>query len=199
MKHFIIGLGHRSKVGKDTTALMIKKVLAELSPELTVKIMPLAWAVKSIAHLLYSWAGLREAMYYEERRDARYIPLPIIGLTPVEIWIRLGTPAIREQVYEDTWVKFLLHNIDLSPPGVIIIPDVRFPNEAKAIKEKNGRLVKIDNIKVKWDEKLKADFYMLDYTGWDYLINNDGTLEELEAKTRTLLNTFAKEIQIEHE
>jgi outer membrane protein assembly factor BamE (lipoprotein component of BamABCDE complex) len=58
--------------------------------------------------------------------------LRALGMTPVEVWVAMGTPAIRENVYDRTWIDYVLqtdHDCDL-----LIVPDVRFPNEATEFK-----------------------------------------------------------------
>src|ERR1035437_2708896 len=98
----IIGLGHYSRTGKDSFANYFL-----LHTPGAIKI-PFAWKLKSITHDLYSWAGLREPEYYEtpEGALARDIVLPDLGLTPVQVWVKFGTPAVREQVYDKTWIDY---------------------------------------------------------------------------------------------
>jgi hypothetical protein len=171
----IIGLGHYSRTGKDSFANFL---VQELSPHLRVKKLPFAWKLKQISFELYAWDGMREPEFYETIEGAPYrdIKLPTIGKTPVEIWVALGTPAIREQVYDDTFINFVLlsdHDVD-----VLIIPDVRFPNETAAIHKFGGHLTKV--VRPGYGPRnTVADRALIGYTGWDNVVGEVGTMESL--------------------
>lgn len=53
---------------------------------------------------------------------------------------RLGTEAGRAVLGQDIWVDTLFR----SPPARLVIPDVRFPNEAEAIKAHGGVVIRVD-------------------------------------------------------
>ena len=174
----IYGLGHTSRAGKDSLANFMVGDLIEYAPQLKALKRGFAFKLKQICWELYSWDGMMPPEYYDtpEGEKARDIPLPTIGKTPVEIWVAFGTPAVREQVYQPTWIDYLLktdHNCD-----VLIIPDVRFLNEAEAIKELGGTLVKV--VRPGYGPRnTVADRALLGYTGWDYVVGGTGTMEEL--------------------
>lgn len=80
-------------------------------------------------------------------------------------------------IYPDIWVDTLFEDYALSTPAggsVLIIPDVRFPNEVKAIRERGGILVKVTAPGVPEDTD-GADDVLADYDGWDFTIANDFT------------------------
>lgn len=52
---------------------------------------------------------------------------------------RCGTEAGRKVLGENVWVDAVLRDL----PEKVVIPDVRFPNEAQAIKERGGRVFRI--------------------------------------------------------
>lgn len=84
-----------------------------------------------------------------------------------------------------------------------IITDVRFPNELKAIEDRNGIIIRIDrkrietinynNIKVNWipipgiDYKEHLSETVLDNAKFSYEIDNNGTIEELIEKVKEIL------------
>lgn len=171
MHPVIIGLGHYSRTGKDTFANALVDILNEMDPTLRVGRKSFASKLKEIAHDLYGWAGLQDEAYYnnpatEHERD---VVLPALGMSPVEVWVKLGTSAVREQVYDFTWVDYLLktdHRLD-----VIVIPDVRFPNEIDAIREAGGHLIKI--VRDGYGPKMTvADLALIYYGGWDNVIGD---------------------------
>jgi hypothetical protein len=71
----------------------------------------------------------------------------------------LGTEAVRDHLGEDAWVMALLKKINeaflwtfapdgvsSTPDGNIVITDVRFPNEAEAVKDWGGYLWRVKRI-----------------------------------------------------
>jgi hypothetical protein len=143
------------------------------------KKIPFAWKLKQICHDLYAWDGLREPEFYDtpDGEKFRDIKLPTIGKTPVEIWVAMGTPAVRNNVYMDTWINFVLksdHQAD-----VIVIPDVRFPNEVQAIRDAGGWLAKI--VRPGYGPRdTVADKALVGWDGWDAVIGRSGEMRELE-------------------
>lgn len=174
----IIGLGHYSRTGKDTLANAMIEYFGQFFPELVVKKLSFAWKLKKITHELYAWAGVREPEFYEtpEGEKARDVVLPLLGMTPVDLWVRFGTDAVRNQVYQNTWVEFVTkgdHQAD-----IVIVPDVRFPNEVAAMQEIGAKLVKV--VRPGYGpRKTKADRALLGFTGWDYVVGASGEIAEL--------------------
>jgi hypothetical protein len=172
----IIGLGHYSRTGKDSFANYLVQNL--LSTDLRVVKRPFAWKLKEVAHDLYAWAGMREPEFYEtpEGAIARDVVLPALEMTPVEVWVKLGTPAIREQVYDKTWIDYVLKGT--RDTDILIIPDVRFPNEIEAIREAGGTAIKV--VRPGYGPRnTVADRKLLGYAGWDYVIGGEGTMTSL--------------------
>lgn len=180
----IIGLGHYSRTGKDTVA---NALVSELThSNLRVKKISFAWKLKQIAHELYGWAGVKEPAHYEtpEGEIDRTVKLTGMasekypeGPTVVDIWIDLGTPAIRENVYENTWIDYVLrtdHECD-----VLIIPDTRFFNEVVAIKELGGTLIKVVRPGFR-PRNSPADMNLFKWRGWDGVIGTTGNMMELK-------------------
>ncbi len=166
----ILGIGHYSRTGKDTFANALVTILREMGI-VRVGRRSFASKLKEVTHELYAWAGLQDEAYYNDpaHEHERDVKLPALDLTPVEVWVQFGTPAVREQVYDGTWIDYLLrtdHNLD-----VMIIPDVRFPNEIQAIREAGGYLTKI--VRDGYGPKMTvADLALLYYTKWDNVIGD---------------------------
>lgn len=177
----IVGLGHYSRTGKDSFANCLMASLQEQAPHLRVAKRPFAWKLKEIAHELYAWAGLREPAYYDTKHGElfRDVVLPYIGKTPVEIWGAVGN-AMRENVYAATWIDYLFKS-DLGL-DIVLVPDVRFPNETEAadeaIQQGGGFTAKI--VRPGYGPRdTKADRALLGYNGWDYVIGGSGAMTEL--------------------
>lgn len=181
----IIGLGHYSRTGKDTFAnALVEQVI---SREGTAKKIPFAKKLKQVCHELYGWAGLQDMEYYDDpaNEHERDIVIPTLGMTPVQIWVAMGTPAVRENVYQYTWIDYVLktdHQCE-----VLVIPDVRFPNEVEAIRKAGGKLIKI--VRPGYGPRnTVADKALLGFTGWDYVLGQTGDINDLKFAGRMTAN-----------
>lgn len=174
----IIAIGHYKRVGKDTFSDYLIQACYERNPKLRVGKMPWAYKLKQVCHELYGWAGLREPEFYETATGAalREVILPDLGKSPRRIWIDLGTAAVREQVYDRTWLDYLLksqHALD-----VLIIPDTRFLNEIEAVHEAGGISLKV--VRPGFGPgKDKADRQLVGYRDWHNVIGETGLLSDL--------------------
>ena len=131
------------------------------------------------------------------------------GLTPRKLLQLLGTEAGRQIIHPNIWVNALfadwksgyveqgagwIETEDDYPNW--IITDVRFPNEAKAIKDKGGILIRVNRTYYTEDKKYiigydpfethPSETALDDYDGFDYVIENDGTVQDLIDKVRAL-------------
>lgn len=137
----IIGFGHRQQVGKDTACRLIVERFGKEHPEVNVQIVSFADKLYQICHDLYGWAGFKDREYYQYYPEEKEIALPEIGKSPRQILIDFGTEGVRKKVFEDTWVNYVvkrLHDSDL-----ILIPDMRFPNEMEAVQANGGWAVNV--------------------------------------------------------
>lgn len=174
-----IGLGHYKRTGKDSFADFLIRALYYRKPKLKVVKKSFAWKLKQICFELYGWAGLREPEFYEtvHGSELREIVLEEIGKSPRQIWIDFGTDAVREKVYERTWLDYMFkseHNAD-----VIIVPDTRFINEADTMLSKNATLIKV--VRPGYGPgKNKPDRELLGYKRWDNVIGDEGSMGSLQ-------------------
>lgn len=175
----IIGIGHYSRTGKDTFANALVKNLKHHRPELRITRTGFARKLKEIAFELYHWAGVMPPEFYEtaEGEVARNVRLPQLasdifpdGPTPVELWINLGTDAMRDNVYPHTWRDYLLKGT--TDCDVLIITDTRFLNEAMPIKELDGVLIRMLRLG-KGPRDSRADYELLRWRGWNYSLACD--------------------------
>ena len=128
------------------------------------------------------------------------------GLTPRKLLQLLGTEAGRQIIHPNIWVNALFADYKykvnpsygLTPehPDYLkrympnwIITDVRFPNEVEAIKDRGGIVIRINR-----DNGTRAidvnphlsETALDDYDGFDYVIENDGTVQDLIDKVKSL-------------
>lgn len=186
----IIGLGHYSRTGKDSFANFLMTALRERAPHLRVIKRSMAWKLKQICFELYGWAGVMPPEHYDDpaTEKDRDVVLPALGMTPVELWVAFGTKAIRNQVYDRTWLDYLMktnHGAD-----VLIIPDIRFENEAVAVNESGGVLAKI--VRPGYGpRKTVADRMLLRFNGWHYVIGREGTMDSLRVAAEAFADWIA--------
>jgi len=110
------------------------------------------------------------------------------GITPRAVLQWLGTEVFRKRIHElipgmgeDFWVHSTLNR---EIPKRLVISDVRFLNEVKGIHERKGRIIKVIRPvlgAVQTDpHESEAGIDLIQ--NYDYLVINDGTLEDLYEK-----------------
>ena len=174
----IVAFGYKKGVGKDTCGKFLQTFLKLEAPDLKIKQISFAAKLKDISYQLYSWVGLKRGIYYESHRDKKEVVLPQLGLSPRQIWIEVGN-KMRE-VYPNTWIDYALHGVKAN---ILVITDLRFCNEAHAILKADGTIIKIirDGIPQGTDPA-EVDLDILPDGHWNYIIENDGTLHDLNTK-----------------
>ena len=89
-------------------------------------------------------------------------------------------------VNDNIWIDCTLSNCE----GNVIVSDCRFPNEAKAVKERGGIVIKVVRPDAKAEDshqsETRIDEIVPDYTLW-----NDTTLENLEANVDSLVRLLS--------
>lgn len=176
----ILGLGVTAQVGKDTAAEYIEDNYPG------ARRVAFADKLKQIAMMLF---GLSHEQCYgpveiKEKIDPRY------GLTPREIMQGLGQ-KMRE-IYPDIWVDTVFYTTipELQEQGFdkFIVSDVRYPNEADKIQDREGEVVKVERQEggVSVGAEHSSETAMLNYTNYFAIIDNNGTLEEFYARIDTL-------------
>lgn len=169
-----IAFGHRQRVGKDSASKFLVSYIKTCGFEKELKRGIFARELKYQCHLMFGWDGLEDLDYYDrpENEHKRDIPLPNVGKTPRDIWIEYGM-KMRE-IYEDIWVDLTFHNADCD---VLVISDLRFPNEVRRVRDYGGMVIRIDRPSVPISTD-KADNALRGFDDWDYVITNDKDLKE---------------------
>lgn len=183
----IIGLAYKKGVGKDTLASFIDTWIRCNAPDIIIKKISFAAKLKDICYQLYGWAGLQRGIYYETHRDTKEVMLPGLKMSPRAIWIHVGN-ALRN-IYENTWIDFALIGVKAE---IILITDVRFRNEAEAIKDVGGKVIKINRPTIAQGTD-PAEIELDTWHDWDLIVDNNQTLRELNS----IAVDLAREIVIE--
>lgn len=172
----IIGLAGAAGAGKDTVANLI----------------PGARRV-GFADPLYEGLSALLGLPESILRDRRTKELPIAGLgrSPRELLQTLGTDWGREMVAPDVWLRIAYWRWERAAAegaAVIAVPDVRFANEAQAIREQGGEVWLVHRPDVAPVEA-HASEAGLPLGLIDRLIANTGTVDQLRERVET---TFAR-------
>ena len=178
----IIGLGFQARSGKDTVA-------AFLCEQYSFHQIAFADALKEGAKAIF---GLTDDQVYGELKETKD---PFWEDTPRNILQQMGTECMRKGYRDDIWVKCVERIVRRATDSNWVISDVRFPNEADAIKEWGGSVVRIDRPMnddfAKVATKLHAsEVSMLEYDKWDHVLTNDRGLVELKAEAAAMYKSL---------
>ena len=111
--------------------------------------------------------------------------VPEVGCSVRRILQTLGTEWGREQITDDVWVR--CWEAQASRHDRVIVDDVRFLNEAQAVKAKGGQMWKVVRTNAVHDGLHASEGGLDDWDGFDAVIQNDGSLSDLRAKVLALL------------
>lgn len=98
---------------------------------------------------------------------------------------KLGTDALRNGLHENVWVNALMADYDEQYSNWIIT-DTRFTNEAQAIKDRGGIIIRVERPGVK-PVNLHPSETGLDNWKFDYKIANISDLMSLKSTVQTIL------------
>ena len=116
----LIGLAGPKGVGKTTFA-------HQLDAEVFSLATPLKKMLSTIVPKIF--------LYEEKERNINGWPEGITGRYLLQ---RVGTECFRK-IWEDIWVYHLMEQIE-NVDGLCVVDDVRFPNEAKYIQSRGGKV-----------------------------------------------------------
>ena len=160
----ILGITGKMFSGKDTVAEFIHFAFRNS------RITSFAYPMKQ---MMIDYFGFTYDDLYTVEGKNRYNEF--WGMTNREALQKIGTECFRNNFHVDTWLKTMEVNIrnDLTP--IIIIPDVRFLNEAELIHALGGSILKIVREDVVRDpnQMTHASETMIDQIPYDMLLVND--------------------------
>lgn len=203
----IIGIMGFMGSGKDTVSdlMVAEKDLTKLS---------FADSLKDVVSTVFGWDRDMLEGDTKESREFRNLvdewwsdELDIPKFTPRKAMQLLGTELFREQFDADIWVKNSMRRASMNSTDVVFA-DVRFRNEAEAIREAGGTLIRVvrgnypswhtDALMASEGDEV-AKMYMdgkypnVHRSEWDclsvredFLIRNEGSLRELNEEVRKI-------------
>jgi hypothetical protein len=169
----VLGLSGWARSGKDTIADYLvdvegytkvsfaqpmKEAMYRLNPRITVN--EIQNTALRVGIDVYGWDGLKE-----RSPDIR-------GLLQ-----RFGTEVGREMFGENFWVDYALNSIE--DGSKVVFSDVRFPNEADAIRQLGGKVYRVERYGVEAANEHISE-HALDKYKFDGKIQNNGTIQGLQ-------------------
>lgn len=149
----------------------------------------------------------KEAREWREQVDPWWAErLNIPNLTPRWVLQQWGTEVCRKGFHDDIWIASVENKLRRSKDN-IVISDCRFPNEIASIKNAGGSIVRVDRgIQPHWhdiaskanrgdikaqiwlkEEKIHASETAWVGTNFDYILDNNSTLDSLFKQVETVV------------
>lgn len=174
MKHPpIIGISGPARSGKDTVASFILAMTGGyrygFADPIKAMLVPLGIDMTD--------------PYWQERKDS---VIPALGVSPRRLMQTLGTEWGRNIIHSRLWV-ILANARFLNTGHGMVIPDVRFNDEADWVRGQGGLIIHIRR-KDAWipESEHESEAGILQEPD-DAYIENNGTLEDLQEKVREVL------------
>ena len=108
-------------------------------------------------------------------------------MTAREFMQFFGTDVCRK-MYEPIWVDSCLKTITKEESQLAIIADVRFPNEAKAIENAGGEVVRLERKVI--EDNHSSEIALDDYPFTCRIDNRDNSIDSLLAKVKKFYQTL---------
>jgi hypothetical protein len=162
-------------------------------------------ALKDATAQIFLWPrGLLEgdseaSRAFRERVDVWWSHKLGYEVTPRLILQKMGTEACRNGIADNIWIAALEKRIQGYDD--VVISDVRFPNEIDFVRSAGGVIVRVKRGE---DPSIEARAKMhVSETAWndtvpDILIENEGTIDDLKSKVKSILTFEDKKTTIFH-
>jgi hypothetical protein len=191
-------------------------VATQLTEEYNFRKDSFATSLKDAVALMFDWprhmieGDTKESREWREQADIWWAQkLNIPNFSPRLALQLIGTDALRNNFNEGIWFMTLENRIRKNPDQHVVISDVRFPNEIEFIRNQGGIMVRIDRgpMPVWYETALMANrgnslakeamtktYSGAHFSEWawagakfDYVVNNDSTLENLQTQVRGII------------
>ena len=196
----IIGVSGYSGSGKDLVGTMIQFLASRNNAKVSLEDIldfPInhqywleeqsGWEIKKWAGKLKTIASMFTGIPVEKFEDQEFKKTdlgPEWDMTVRDFLQKLGTDAVRNGLHTNAWVNALI--ADYTNESKWVITDTRFPNEAEAIRKKDGILIRVERPGVKPINNHPSETGLDDYT-FDHVIKNNGSIEDLLLKVKSIL------------
>jgi hypothetical protein len=211
----IIGINGYAGSGKDTIGILIQLLHCDSIGTATIEEVlqdykmhewwleeKSGWEIKKWAGKLKTIASLLTGIPVEKFEDQDFKKTnlgPEWGMTVRDLLQKLGTDACRDGLHKNTWVNALMSDYRKEsfsgyikdtrhdkPESKWIITDTRFPNEAQAIKDAGGIVIRVDRPGVSAINAHPSETG-LDNWDFDHKIMNGSDIVSLMFSVHTIL------------
>lgn len=125
----------------------------------------------------------------------------IESLTPRKLLQLMGIECGRQIIHPNIWINATFADYKPKPRELgladrssdypdWIITDVRFPNEAEAIKKRDGIIIRVNRPGMPEGDNHPSETALDDYKGFDWVFSNNSNLSDLILKTKTILDHY---------
>lgn len=193
----VIGISGKKQSGKNTVANIINELLGN-----RYELKMFAEKVKEIVCII---TGCTMKNLESEDFKNSLVGNEWGNLTYRDFLQKIGTDCGRNIIHPNIWVNTLMkdYKMQYASAGIggfhdprpsfkkigfprWIITDVRFPNEANAVRDKRGLLIRVNRKGIDISTH-HSEMALDDYDDFDYIIDNDGTEEDLVEKVKEIL------------
>lgn len=193
----IIGICGLIGSGKDTVAQYL------IDNHNFVKIS-FADKLKDAVAVMFNWnrqlldGKTDESRAWREQEDPYWTAETGRSITPRLVLQEFGTECMRNGFYDGIWVSLTKQHILNNPDTNFVIPDVRFPNEAKMLYEIEGEVWRVKRgqdpmwFRIYQDvgvepKDVHPSEWAWAHTKFTQTIENNGTLEQLRSQVQDRL------------
>lgn len=164
----IIGVSGKKRSGKDTVFRVIRKIAGIYAER--------AAFGDQIKEEVAGITGM-DLEHIEENKE---------HFRPILQW--WGADFRRRYNGESYWLDKMRNKLKRyrSGGGVLVITDVRFPNEADLVKAVGGIMLRVDR-DTGLNDVHSSENELDSFRGFDYRLSNNGTLDDLEAQVEPIV------------
>lgn len=192
METIIFGLGFKARRGKDEFA----NALTEAQNELNIEVYRVAFA-DSLKDEVYDMVLKPNNISRKNLDDAstKEYFRPLLQWWGTEFRRELNIPEYKGN--QNYWVDQAKNKIQTiskktsNKTKVICVCDTRFLSECIMLKSLNAKLVRIDR-NFNNESTHSSEKALENYDGWDYILENNGTLKEYKTKVKDLFKEVLK-------
>lgn len=121
--------------------------------------------------------------------DLKEVPTDkLCGKTPREVMMTCGTEWGRNMIHQDIWVTAWGNSLPNS--NRIVVDDMRFPNERRAVKRMGGIVIRVERPGFEHDPCHESESHILKS---DYIVKNSGdSLRGLHENVQSLMREIIR-------
>ena len=184
----IIGLSGKIGSGKTT--------VGDIFENEGFRLDSFANSVKDICCILFSYNRNKiegsnpEDRLWREHKDIKTSTIMNRDMSPRDAMVFIGTEFGRNQINDNIWIETLFNRYEQSNNKNLLITDLRFPNEYDEIKKRGGFIIRINRENTNKNNHISE--CALDNHKFDYIIDNNGTIDDLVIKVFGIINDIEK-------